>query len=65
VHAQPDRGTTTRRLGVRRVEPIARRANGSTLVAAVVVAGILIRVARPSPGGDGLESRWKRCAASA
>ena len=53
-------GTTTRRLGVRLVEHISGRANGSKLVAAVVAAGIPIRVARLWPGGDGLESRLKR-----
>jgi hypothetical protein len=60
AHAQHYLGTTTRRLGVRLVEHIGGRANGSKLVAAVVAAGIPIRVARLWPGGDGLESRLKR-----
>jgi hypothetical protein len=60
AHARHYLGMTTRRLGVRLVEHIGGRANGSTLIAAVVAAGIPIRVARLWPGGDGLEARLKR-----
>ncbi|MCC6629383.1 MAG: hypothetical protein IT340_18530 [Chloroflexi bacterium] len=60
MHTQHDLSTTTRRLSVRLVARIGGHANGSTLVAAAVAAGIPSRVARRWPGGDGLESRVKR-----
>ncbi|MCC6630069.1 MAG: hypothetical protein IT340_22040 [Chloroflexi bacterium] len=59
-HAQHYLGATTRRLGVRLTEHLAGYRHGSKLVAAVVAAGIGVRVARVWPGLYGQERRLKR-----
>ncbi len=58
-HAQHYLGVTSRKLGVRLLEHIGGHPNGSKLVAAVVAAGIDIRVVRLWRGGNGLETRLK------